>query len=96
MTNATNLLSAVGEPQGELAIADQSRPVPETTQPASLWCETCGSEPCSCGCIACGDDVPTSADGYCLTCAPPHAPDCRCEDCYRGPDRLVDENGAEL
>lgn len=59
-------------------------------------CPECGSAPCSCGCIACGDDAPTSDDGYCIACAPPHAPDCRCEDCHRGPDRLVDENGAEL
>lgn len=94
MTDETE--SAVEVPASPPETLELISPAPETTQSASLWCETCGSEPCSCGCIGCGDDVPTSDDGYCLTCAPPHAPDCRCEDCFRGPDRLVDENGAEL
>lgn len=50
-------------------------------------CEECGSEPCSCHlCQQCGDEVPLH-NGLCIACDPPHSPDCRCEDCYRGPDR---------
>ena len=43
-------------------------------------------------CQQCGDEAPLR-DGLCLACDPPHAPDCRCEDCYRGPDTREEARG---
>lgn len=82
-------------PGGGTAPTEGMTIVSDVAQVGSTFCETCGSAPCSCHlCIDCGDDAPRDTHGRCVQCT--HGYACDCDDCYRGPDRLVDENGAEI